>query len=219
MLVEIGCWTRTNSMQVAEDDSEDHTSDGEDILGEDTPSETDEHDTPPEASNTPITPNLPNIPIHASASEPDPQSAGSERDQLFPSSLRSRHAQGAAAPDTAQTSSSDTAVTAMAEKMMTHNRTEQESLTDSLLNMAQALKASSQAFASSLEEEKEVLGRAGEGIEKNKTGLDAAQNRLGYLRSMSEGKGWWGRMMLYAWIFGLMFAAFFIVAFMPKLRF
>lgn len=56
-------------------------------------------------------------------------------------------------------------------------------------------------------------------MDRNVTGLEAASKRMGYLRQMSEGKGWWGRMMLYAWIFGLMFAAFFIVAFMPKLRF
>jgi hypothetical protein len=205
-------------MQRADIDSSDETSEGEDILGEDTPSETDEHDTP-EASNSPISRSIPNIPILVSPPDREPEPVISELEQLIPSTVRARRGQGSTATDTAQTTSSDTATTAMAEKMMTHNRTEQESLTDSLLNMAQALKASSQAFASSLEDEKEVLDRAGEGIEKNKSGLDAAQNRMGYLRSMSEGKGWWGRMMLYAWIFGLMFAAFFIVAFMPKLRF
>jgi hypothetical protein len=193
-------------MQRADIDSSDETSEGEDILGEDTPSETDEHDTP-EASNSPISRSIPNIPILVSPPDREPEPVISELEQLIPSTVRARRGQGSTATDTAQTTSSDTATTAMAEKMMTHNRTEQESLTDSLLNMAQALKASSQAFASSLEDEKEVLDRAGEGIEK------------GYLRSMSEGKGWWGRMMLYAWIFGLMFAAFFIVAFMPKLRF
>lgn len=102
---------------------------------------------------------------------------------------------------------------------MTHHRAEQEELTNSLLTMAQALKASSQSFSSSLESEKGTLGRAGEGLERNTTGLEAASRRMGYLRQMSEGKGWWGRMMLYAWIFGLMLTAFFIVAFMPKLRF
>lgn len=70
-----------------------------------------------------------------------------------------------------------------------------------------------------MESEKETVDRAGEGLDRNVTGLEAASKRMGYLRQMSEGKGWWGRMMLYAWIFGLMFAAFFIVAFMPKLRF
>jgi hypothetical protein len=102
---------------------------------------------------------------------------------------------------------------------MAHHRSEQEELTGSLLSMAQALKASSQSFSSSLESEKGTLGRAGEGLERNASGLEAASRRMGYLRQMSEGRGWWGRVMLYAWIFGLMFVAFFIVAFMPKLRF
>jgi len=106
----------------------------------------------------------------------------------------------------------------MTEKMLSHNRTEQESLTESLLSMAQALKASSQAFSNSLESEKDIVGRATEGLDKNTSGLEAASKRMGYLRRMTEGKGWWGRMMMYAWIFGLMFAALFIVGFLPKLR-
>jgi hypothetical protein len=85
--------------------------------------------------------------------------------------------------------------------------------------MAQALKESSKSLATSLESEKETLSRTSEGLERNTSGLEAASKRMGVLRQMSEGKGWWGRMMLYAWIFGLMMLAFFIVGFMPKLRF
>lgn len=85
--------------------------------------------------------------------------------------------------------------------------------------MAQALKASAQGFSETLEADKEIVDRSVAGLDKNVSGLEAAQKRMGLLTRMSEGKGWWGRMMLYAWIFGLMFLAFFIVAFMPKLRF
>lgn len=148
------------------------------------------------------------------------QTEAQQREQLFPSELRARHAQAAErGQDTAETTSADRGITAKTEALLDHNRSEQESLTDSLLSMAQQLKASSQAFANSLESEKDVLGRATEGLDKNTSGLDAATKRMGYLRTMTEGRGWWGRMIMYAWIFGLMFVALFIVGFMPKLRF
>jgi hypothetical protein len=85
--------------------------------------------------------------------------------------------------------------------------------------MAQQLKASSNAFASSLEEEKGILNRATEGLDKNELGMEAAQKRMGYLRTMSEGKGWWGRIILYGYIAGLMVLALVIVFVLPKLRF
>lgn len=207
----------TDSLQLAELEIEDNTSEGEDILGEDTPS--DETDEQPEHASVSYSINS------RSASLPPPVESApiiSDHDKLFSSQIRARNTQASQAitTDTAQTTSSDTGTTTvMHEKMLSHNRTEQESLTDSLLSMAQALKQSSQAFQSSLDSEKDVLTRAAEGLEKNTSGIEAAQKRMGYLRKMSEGKGWWGRMMLYAWIFGLMFLAFFIVAFMPKLRF
>lgn len=149
-----------------------------------------------------------------------------ERDQLFPPELRSRHVQsGSLAMDTARTTSSAAAAEATAatpsltEKMLSHNRSEQESLTESLLSMAKALKSSTQAFSHSLESEKDIMDRATEGLDRNSSGLEAASRRMGYLRTMTEGRGWWGRMLMYAWIFGLMFVALFIVGFLPKLRF
>ncbi|KAI9847335.1 MAG: hypothetical protein M1838_000944 [Thelocarpon superellum] len=134
--------------------------------------------------------------------------------------MRARHAPADLSTNRAKTSSTqlDPAL-ATTEKLFSHNRGEQEDLTASLLNMAQALKASSRAFSSSLDSEKEILNRAGEGLEKNTTGLQAAEKRMGMLRRMTEGRGWWGRMLMYAWIFGLMMIALFIVGFLPKLRF
>jgi len=85
--------------------------------------------------------------------------------------------------------------------------------------MAAQLKASSRAFATSLEEEKSILNRATEGLDKNELGMEAAQKRMGYLRTMTEGKGWWGRMLMYAWIAGLAVLACVIVFVLPKLRF
>ena len=122
--------------------------------------------------------------------------------------------------DPAVTTSSDVDPTLpRTEKLLAHHRSEQEDLTASLYTMAQALKASSQAFASSLELEKDVVDRVADTLAKNTTGMEAAEKRMGTLRRMSEGRGWWGRMLLYAWIMGMMAIAIFIVAFLPRLRF
>lgn len=85
--------------------------------------------------------------------------------------------------------------------------------------MAQKLKASSHAFADSLDSEKDIIGRAVEGLDNNETGMNAAQRTMKTLTRMTEGKSWWDRMFLFAYIAALWFLAFFIVFFMPKLRF
>ncbi|RKF65354.1 putative synaptobrevin protein [Golovinomyces cichoracearum] len=105
------------------------------------------------------------------------------------------------------------------ESLLTHNRSEQENLTSSLLQMAKILKTSSLAFSSALEEEKDVLKDTAEGLSRNERGLEATQKRMGLLRKITEGRGWWGRMLMYAWIFALAVVALLIVALLPKLRF
>lgn len=105
-----------------------------------------------------------------------------------------------------------------AETLMSHNRTEQEALTNGLLGLARALKESSVNFGNSLETEKEVLKRAEGGLDSSSKGMEAAERRMGMLRRMSEGQGWWGRMKLYAFIFGLWVVAFLLVFVGPKLR-
>jgi hypothetical protein len=85
--------------------------------------------------------------------------------------------------------------------------------------MATALKESSKAFGSSLEAEKSTLNRAVEGLDKNEIGLEAASKRMGHLRSLTEGRGWLGRMLLYAYIAGLAVLAILLVFVGPKLRF
>ena len=92
-------------------------------------------------------------------------------------------------------------------------------LTTSLVSLAQQLKASSSKFQSSLSADEETLKRASEGLDKNETQMDATRKRMGLLTRMSEGKGWWGRMMLYAWIFGLWIIALVLVFVLPKFRF
>ncbi|KAK2867770.1 hypothetical protein FQN49_003489 [Arthroderma sp. PD_2] len=106
-----------------------------------------------------------------------------------------------------------------AEASLSLDRQEQESLTDSLLTLAQQLKTSTHTFHTTLESEKSVLDRAVEGLDKNTSGLESAGQKMGMLRRMSEGRGWWGRMLMYLWIFGLWLVAILIVYFGPKLRF
>ncbi|TKA83366.1 hypothetical protein B0A55_01038 [Friedmanniomyces simplex] len=105
------------------------------------------------------------------------------------------------------------------EALISHNRTEQETLTTGLIGLARALKESSLQFSSSLEAEKDVLKRAEGGLDKSSQGMEAAEQRMGMLRRMSEGQGWWGRIKLYAFIFGLWIACFLLVFIGPKLRF
>lgn len=85
--------------------------------------------------------------------------------------------------------------------------------------MASALKESSKKFSVTLDEDKEVMAKAGESVEKTERSMESARGRMGTLRKMTEGKGWWGRMILYAWVYGLMVGLVLLVFVFPKLRF
>lgn len=215
MLVE-----RLNELNLlGETDTEEDSSEGEDLLGEDTPDdETDGQDlTPPPTASSTTTDHIPTPTDPESATppylEPDIHAEPSElrkrntsqkeRDLLF-------------APTAGQSTGISITTT---EALLTHNRTEQENLTTAMLSMAAQLKQQSRAFAASLEGEKDVLNRAAQGLDKNELGLEAAQRKMGFLRSYTEGKGWWGRMVMYVWIFALMILALVIVFVLPKLRF
>ncbi|KAI4143122.1 MAG: hypothetical protein LQ340_007111, partial [Diploschistes diacapsis] len=92
-------------------------------------------------------------------------------------------------------------------------------LTTSLVSLASALKASAQRFGADLSLDTETLSRAESSLGRNKEGMDSASARMGTLRKMSEGRWWWGRMVLYAGIAGLWCVAFLLVFGGPKLRF
>lgn len=126
----------------------------------------------------------------------------------------------AASPTRAVTTTATAAgTTATTEAILDHHRAEQDALTESLVRMAASLKQSSQAFSTSLESERGVLDAAGQGLARNESGLEAAARRMGALRRATEGRGWWGRVLLYAWIAGLAVLAILIVFVLPKLRF
>lgn len=113
----------------------------------------------------------------------------------------------------------DVSEVATSEAILDHQRKEQEIVTEDLLRMASQLKLSSQKFGEALQEDTEVLNRAGEGLNKNELSLEAAARRMGAITKMTEGKGWYGRIMLYAWIYGLMVILVLLVFVLPKLRF
>lgn len=105
------------------------------------------------------------------------------------------------------------------EAILDHQRKEQEVVTEELLRMASQLKLSSQKFGEALHEDTEVLGHAAKGLGKNELSLESAARRMGAITRMTEGKGWYGRIMLYAWIYGLMVVLVLVVFVLPKLRF
>ncbi len=137
----------------------------------------------------------------------DANAAGTQSasgNSLFPSKSTS----GAVDPSLAKT-----------EALLSHERNEQEELTTDLLNMARQLKEQSIHFGNTLEGDKSVVDRALAGLDKNTLNMDAASRRMGTLRRMTEGKGWWDRIKLYGMIAGLWLIAFLIVFVGPKIRF
>ena len=166
----------------------------------------------------------------ASSSAPSPiqhhdnrQLPGNSSTNDTTSNVRNRHSATTFSPEAKTTSSSTSppgaAPTTRSDTLLTHHSAQQEDITSNLLTLSRALKESQLRFAASLESEKGLLSSATEGLDKNAMGMEAASKRMGTLRRMSEGKGWWGRIMLYAWIFGLMVLAVLIVFVGPKLRF
>ncbi|QSZ37602.1 hypothetical protein DSL72_008701 [Monilinia vaccinii-corymbosi] len=218
-----------------EEEGED-SSEGEDLLAsyQDTPSETtdeatyaheeEERSTPSPLDYTPSptmhTEPSPPPPLQTQTSPPpEPSTLRSRNPRAKPIETSSNQAYTTATSNSRSVPNPPPATTATNETLLTHHRTEQEALTNSLFSMAQELRARSHTFAQTLAADSSVLDSAIAGINKNELGLEAASRRMGYLRSMTEGKGWWGRMMMYAWIAGLAILACLIVFVLPKLRF
>ena len=207
-----------------EDDSE-----GEDLLGEDTPSEDTQsqasHAEPISTSSSPRETTPPPLPIASSAtiipdiSEPTPPTRAPISSEPA-SVIRARQVHKAERAELLTPAATSTGIsTSTAEALLTHHRTEQEALTKDLLAMARDLKKSSHAFNADLQIDTDHLNSAAKGLDKSELGMEAAQRKFGHLRTMTEGRGWWGRMQMYAYIFGLMIIAILIVFVLPKLRF
>ncbi|KAK5063027.1 hypothetical protein LTR84_005103 [Exophiala bonariae] len=105
------------------------------------------------------------------------------------------------------------------ERLLLNSSRAHEDLTASLVSMAVQLKQQSKAMQFSLEQDKSLVDRALEGLDISLTGMAAASKNMAFLTRMSEEEGWFGRMKLYAMIFGMWIAAFLLVFVCPKLRF
>ncbi|KAL2205000.1 hypothetical protein CC79DRAFT_1370819 [Sarocladium strictum] len=148
--------------------------------------------------------------MRSRTSQPSPPpSYTSSRAALF-ANRRQAASPLASAPETS---------TATATAILERQRGEQEALTDSMLDLAKRLKASTASIHTELDADKEILGKAGEGLDKTERTMESATGRMGVLRKMTEGKGWWGRMMLWGRI-GVMIVVILVIMFvLPKLRF
>ncbi|RDW89853.1 uncharacterized protein DSM5745_01628 [Aspergillus mulundensis] len=230
---EIRASARGNGWDLVEDD-EDADSDAEDLL--ETPEDTADEATPEDDAQTARKASdaaeVASAPPATTTNTVDtgPSSTPAPAPAPTPAALRNRHHNSASPSTTSKATATGSSLHnitpgpgaqagAETEEALGTDRLEQENLTSSLLDLATQLKTSSQQFQASLEAEKSVLTRAAEGLDRTTGNLAVAERRMGMLRRMTEGKGWWGRMMLYAWIFGLWVVAILIVFVGPKLRF
>jgi len=94
----------------------------------------------------------------------------------------------------------------------------QEDLTSSLLDLARALNASTKSFSTSLGASDPLVDGATSALDRNVTGMEAAERRMGMLRRMTEGKGWFGRLSLWAWVAVGWVALLVVMFILPKLR-
>lgn len=144
-----------------------------------------------------------------------PYSTPSPKDTL----LNVRRRRGKNSPTTDTSTTSGFASLSSTEATLASDSREQEALTTSLVSLTSMLKQQTNNFFATLQADKYMLESTSDGLEKNVTGMAAASKITSTLRRMSEGKGWWGRIMLYAWIFGLWTVAILLVFIGPKLRF
>ncbi len=143
------------------------------------------------------------------------------------SNLRQRRLQTTKPTPTPATAATTTgtatspSIAPQSEKTLLHtDRLTQTSLTDSLLTLAQQLRSQSEALGTTLQtSDKSYLDRALAGLDTNLSGMQSASNKMGLLRRMSEAEGWWGRIMLYLWIWALWVLAVLLVFVGPKFRF
>ncbi|CAK7562537.1 MAG: hypothetical protein SEPTF4163_000385 [Sporothrix epigloea] len=116
------------------------------------------------------------------------------------------------------TSGNETTAISTEEAVLDDHRRKQEALSEDILRLAQALKEKSLTTSRMLEDDKEIVDRVGEGMNTTTDSLSAASRSMAVLTRMTEGKGWWGRMMLLGMVYGLMLLLLLLFLFLPKLR-
>ena len=64
-----------------------------------------------------------------------------------------------------------------------------------------------------------MVERAGREMARTGEKMDGVTQKMGTLRRLTEGEGFWGRVRLYCMVYGLMIVLILFVGVMPKLRF
>jgi hypothetical protein len=105
------------------------------------------------------------------------------------------------------------------EQILSSDRANHETILEQMLSLTSELKSSASSFHTTLKSDEKHVDSAFQGMEKNSDGMEIASGRMSSLRTLTEGKGWWGRMILYGYIAGLWVLALVIVFILPKLRF
>lgn len=147
-----------------------------------------------------------------------PNSPSSARDHLF-STNRRRKGQPTTSTTDSASSSGFTSLPTTESSLTSANRTH-DSLTSSLVTLASQLKSQSLAFQTHLSNaDATLLDRALTGLDQNLTQMANASKGMAFVRRMSEGQGWLGRLKLYAMIFALWIVVILLVFVGPKLRF
>ncbi len=153
---------------------------------------------------------------------PTPQQQQQQQNEE-PPQLRHRRPQSTKHPPspTTTTTPNPPQINTQTEKTLLHtDRLTQTTLTTSLLTLAQQLRSQSESLHTTLQtSDKSYLDRALAGLDANLSGMEAASTKMGLLRRMSEAEGWWGRILLYLWIWGLWVVAVLLVFVGPKFRF
>lgn len=101
---------------------------------------------------------------------------------------------------------------------LTHDQDDQEALQTSLVSLAGMLKSSAQNMHEHLEKDRSILDVTLETMDRSTANMTQTGQRMGVLRRMSEGKGWWGRVLLYFLIAALWLVAVAVMLLLPKLR-
>jgi len=143
------------------------------------------------------------------------------RDETFRSASVIRRKAGGpstSAPNaTAQTTGFSSAPST--ERSLLHSSRVHEDIAASLVGLAAQLKQQTRAFQFALDQDKGLLNRALEGLDRNLSGMEVASKNMAFLKRMSEGEGLLGRIKLYGMIFAMWIIAILLVFVGPKLRF
>lgn len=170
-------------------------------------------------NGTDLTESKPVTTVDEEAPLRDTKAEKSPKEELFSSSNLRRRIPGHDDGSGSKAQTSGFSNLPATERSLQHSSRINEDIATSLVNMATQLKQEQRKLQFSLQQDSGILGRAMEGLDVSLSGMEAASKNMKFLTRMSEEEGWFGRMKLYAMIFGMWIVAFVLVFAAPKLRF